>query len=218
MNKHKTENNMNIIITKIILISSLLFFIILFNINCNSKAFWQHKNSLFSGWEIYSVAFDSNNNVYVGSNRGLFKSTNEGNSWSKINNGITDTVIHSITITPNQKIFVATNKHGIFLSSNGGVNWIKVNEGLKDTQMVSIAAKSDELIFCGSYNDGIYRSTDGGIKWSKNYEGRTPMFSFSTSGNLYMALDPFDINGALSYSVFKSTNNGITGSKKNMES
>lgn len=62
---------------------------------------------------------------YLGN--GIFKTTNWGNNWTNISNGLeSDLKIFRITIRPgeenNEQIFAATNK-GLYRSTNSGDNW-----------------------------------------------------------------------------------------------
>ncbi|MCX8095362.1 MAG: stalk domain-containing protein [Caldisericia bacterium] len=60
--------------------------------------------------------------IYLGG-RGLFKSTDAGDTWENI--GLTYYYIYSIGIDPNnnKKLFVGTSNYGLFKTDNDGITW-----------------------------------------------------------------------------------------------
>jgi len=74
--------------------------------------------------------------LYAGtSGGGVFKSTNEGGSWSAVNIGLTNAVILTLAIDPAAPatVYAGTDGGGVFKSTNGGSSWSTVNAGLTAT-------------------------------------------------------------------------------------
>src|SRR5262249_11029158 len=81
-------------------------------------------------------------NLYVGTaNNGVWKSTNGGNTWTAIDNGLmlpgftTPADVTALAIVPNAPVgtpatVYAGGSQGIFKSTNGGANWTLVDTGL----------------------------------------------------------------------------------------
>ena len=65
---------------------SLLVFIL--SISASSQNFWQQTNGPFGG-NIYSMEISSNGNIFIGTSRaGIYKTSNNGDLWYSINQGI----------------------------------------------------------------------------------------------------------------------------------
>ncbi|MEO5582048.1 MAG: T9SS type A sorting domain-containing protein, partial [Saprospiraceae bacterium] len=107
----------------------------------------------------------------------LFKSTNGGVSWLRIN-GLPYQSIMDICFDPinAQIIYIALSGFGVnshlFKSIDGGDTWKNIDNGLPDvpTNCIAINSKNTKEIYVG--NDiGAYISSDGGLKWERFMEG-----------------------------------------------
>jgi photosystem II stability/assembly factor-like uncharacterized protein len=106
---------------------------------------------------------------------GILKSTDGGESWSPINNGLTNLYVGTLFMHPeNPDILLAGSGNnayleggGVFLSTDGGTNWQKV---LQDgVQAVEFSVSNPQIAYAG--NPGfIYRSEDGGRTWRQTRE------------------------------------------------
>ena len=152
-----------------------------------------------------SLAIDpiSTKTIYIGSyGDGVFKSTNGGSSWTKINAGLTNTYINSIVIDPkNPQIIYAGTDKGLFKSTNGGLSWSKT--GLADALICSLYFDpiNSQTIYAAS--ESLFKSTNGGLDWIKLNSD----FGFICA----LVINPMNnqIIYAVSYgSVFKSADGG----------
>ncbi|HSB04190.1 MAG TPA: BACON domain-containing carbohydrate-binding protein [Thermodesulfobacteriota bacterium] len=129
-----------------------------------------------SGYFAYALAIDPTNTsiIYAGTNGGVFKSTNWGESWSPINNGLTNTHVTILAIDPSDPstIYAGTNG-GVFESTNGGGNWS--TSGLANTHVTSLAIDP-------SNSDIIYAGTDGGGVFKSSSTEESPSLTVSKSG------------------------------------
>jgi len=136
---------------------------------------------------------------------GMFLTTNNGSSWTAINNGLTDYGIRSIVINgPN--IFVGTASSGVFLSNNNGGLWTAVSNGLPASSHIYSLALSGSSIFAGT--SSVYLSSNNGSGWGNSGTGlptSTTAQSLAISGsNIFASI--VGTGGG----VFKSINNGAT--------
>ncbi len=69
---------------------------------------------------------------------GLFRSQNDGTSWSPVQNGLTATWVSSFAIFGGT-LFAGTMGSGVFHSSDGGASWTEVNKGLAEMNIVAMA-------------------------------------------------------------------------------
>jgi len=112
----------------------------------NVNVFYQRGNALFTGT----------------SPKGVFKSTNNGVTWTAANNGIEDKNVFSL-IADNNYLFAGTDS-GVFRSPDNGVTWQAANQNIEQKFVVSFAFANGYL-FAGTIG-GMYKSSDEGSTWS----------------------------------------------------
>jgi len=109
---------------------------------------------------------------------GMFKSSDGGENWTAINNGLPPAswIINTIAVHPGNAnvVYIGTYNDGIYRSSNGGTSWEAVNNGLASTDIRSIAIDpvNPEVLYAGSGNGlGIFKSENGGDLWVESNIG-----------------------------------------------
>ena len=120
----------------------------------------------------------------TGSGHGVFKSTDYGNSWKKINSGLETAEINTIALDPNNSniIYLGTDDDGIYKTTDSGVSWTKLTiAGLPQKYGVGdviVDPRNSDIIYVATVDyyrlvtnrgfvgdHGIYKSTDGGASW-----------------------------------------------------
>ncbi len=151
-----------------------IFLLIIF-IYSNSFSQWARVNAGVEGGIIFTVyAVPSSNTVFCGSNgNGVFKSTNAGDNWFPVNNGISNYGFYPVTFTstPGGTVFMGANYSsinggGMYRTTNGGTEWQKINTGLAGLSLsinMAITANSNIIIATDS---GIFRTTNNGDNWN----------------------------------------------------
>ncbi len=105
---------------------------------------------------------------------GLFKTTDGGDSWTKVEGGLPSGVVGKIAVAvspaDSERVWALVeapgNKGGIFRSDDGGESWTRINRERRFLQRawyyIHIYADpvSPETVYV--LNTGFYRSTDGG--------------------------------------------------------
>jgi photosystem II stability/assembly factor-like uncharacterized protein len=129
----------------------------------------------------------SDNNLYACSYPGgVYKSIDNGATWTVINNGLTNISCRYL-FAKGSDLFVSTD-NGIHRLTDGGINWIQANTGIPigypNTFMVN-----GNTIFVGVANNGIYKSIDNGNHWSPSSNGMmaTSIKSLVKSGSTLYA-------------------------------
>lgn len=138
----------------------------------------------------FAPGYDANHTLFVGaitgdSNRGVYRSTNGGDSWSPVLNGMLDSdwlhrTVGALAVSPNyindHTIFAGlTSSQGVFKSTNGGDTW----NFLPETANVSVEAiaispdyTDDGTVFAGGDDIySVYVTTDAGTSWNAIYNG-----------------------------------------------
>jgi photosystem II stability/assembly factor-like uncharacterized protein len=100
----------------------------------------------------------------------LFKSTNGGNSWTRIVKGLDNHFdFTSLVILPKSQktLLVSSLGDGIYKSQDEGESWRKVNQGLDNLNLdlLAISEENPNLILAAGTEKGLYKTTDGGDNW-----------------------------------------------------
>lgn len=164
---------------------------------------WSAINQGFTSSEGWVFAFDDIEHIYVGDGDhwGLFKSTNNGDSWRFLRKFGT----LSIAIDSLNTVYVGT-WDTLYKSTDDGVTWNALNNGLPSVPIGSILIKNDNEIFIGTgylfYGNGVYYSSDGGYSWSQRGLLNEVVYS--------LAMHPSGIifAGTMQNGVYRSKDNG----------
>lgn len=132
--------------------------------------FWQRGDGGFGEGDVKQLAVNANGHVFVGTDLGIYRSTNDGGSWDHV----TDGIISSLAIHPNGDIYAGEcdgSDCGLRRSTDDGTTWTVVNLGVASLNIHAIAIRVSGTIFAGaSYSPPlsrvIFRSTDNGTTWS----------------------------------------------------
>ncbi len=99
----------------------------------------------------------SGSNLFAGTELGgVFFSTNNGASWTAVNNGLRSNHIISLAVTKSN-LFAGTWSNGAFFCTNNGASWTTASDGLTSTIVRSFAVK-DSNLFAGTRR-GCFFST-----------------------------------------------------------
>ena len=84
---------------------------------------------------------------------GMFRSSDSGGSWQKINNGLSALYKGALAINANNHIFVGADfvggAGGVFRSTDDGDNWVEINHGVIQSDVRALAINSSGHIFAG---------------------------------------------------------------------
>ncbi|MFI5263643.1 MAG: hypothetical protein ACHQM6_03910 [Candidatus Kapaibacterium sp.] len=137
---------------------------------------------------IRSIAINKKGDIFAGGQEGMFRSTDDGNSWNKIDSGfkmasgLTEANITSVAINSKGILFATNLDLGVFRSSDNGDSWswTMADTIWRHTEFVfnSICIDSSDRIFVGHngglppvYIGGIAYSTNNGDTWNENDAG-----------------------------------------------
>ena len=131
----------------------------------------------------------------VGNGAGVFKSTDRGNNWTQINNGLNSLETNVLAVDPNDSdvLYLGTDDDGIYKSINGGENWKKLiptaSFGVGD---IIVDPQNSNNVYMGTVDYfrlsesrgvlgdfGVYKSTDGGTTWEEFNSGLNHLGVFS---------------------------------------
>jgi len=143
----------------------------------------------------------SGSTIFAGTTDGVFRSTDNGLTWSILNTGLTNTNVWSLAIA-GSNIFAGTAK-GVFRSNNNGLTWESTDTKLANMGIESLHS-TGILLFAGTSGNGVFRSSNNGTVWTSASSGITDNYIFTVTSN------GSTIYSGTGMGVFSSTNNGIT--------
>lgn len=122
---------------------------------------WSPININFQG-NVQTVFESAQGAVFVGSNNGIFKSTNSGKTWKHVRAGG-----WVMKMVESNGVLVATSVTGIIRSTDDGENWTEViNEGGVGIDVATIKGGFAAITFNTALNIRRVRSSyDGGETW-----------------------------------------------------
>lgn len=159
---------------------------------------------------------------------GVFRSTDNGQTWTACNTGLTNLVVNALFSDDRQYLFAGTTNGMVLFSTDDGDNWSQlsvgslvehvitknsnnevtsqewkvVQHGLPNSAiraLLSYQQGSTRFLFVGT-NDGVYRSENNGTTWQ-------PVNSELPTNSTIHALSRYQ-SGATTY-LFAATNNKI---------
>jgi hypothetical protein len=112
-------------------------------------------NGLVPNTEYYAmIAYE--NNVFIGTSRGIYIRSNNDTIWTVRSNGIPEGNKVREILVSGSLIFAGTEGSGIYYSADKGLSWLAVNEGLHDSTIVSMNF-NDSNLFAVSSNYRIWK-------------------------------------------------------------
>lgn len=191
---------------------------------------WFQTNGPF-GATVGSIVIDSSGNLFAGTDGGVYRSTDDGNSWMII--GLADITATSLAVDKSGNIFAAQGIntgtvgttsgpcHGVFKSSDQGESWRLV--GLADTTgqlgmlygvTTCLAISRNGSLYAdtqysdsGAVGDILFCSSDGGDTWEQGGLKSASAGFGNVSAISFLGRDTILIAEEF-YGVLRSTDNG----------
>jgi photosystem II stability/assembly factor-like uncharacterized protein len=116
--------------------------------------------------------------VFAGANDGIYKSTDGGQSFERLDSPMNSLDVWRIAIDPVNPdiIFAGTRPAMLFRSQDGGAHWQKLpveiaeecpNVGVPRVTALTVDPSDHRVIWAGLEVDGVRRSKDGGDSWTR---------------------------------------------------
>jgi len=177
---------------------------------------WTNTNLPFNG-DAVSFAV-SRTSIYVGTTGGgVFRSTDNGLSWTGVNTGLTGNWVIALSFTE-ANLFAGTYWHSVFRSTNDGFSWAGVGSGQTYSDVYALAVIPNDAVdtnlFAATADSlgrwyGVFLSTNNGDTW---IDVTNELTTSCITPNCWV--DAFAVSGANLFAgtvgrgVFLSTNNG----------
>lgn len=111
---------------------------------------------------VWALAPMLNGTWLVGSQIGLLRSADLGNSWQLVRGGATASAIAS----RDDAVLVGTLYRGLLRSIDGGQTFLALPSPMDTAGILSLVAASGTTWYAGT-TSGVYRSVDNGVQWER---------------------------------------------------
>ena len=108
---------------------------------------------------------------YINKNSGLFRSDDEGDSWTRIATEEITRTVETIAVY-GTTLYVGTSDGDVFRSDDKGDSWTAANDGLTHRKVSALLVVNEDTVFAGT-SGGVFRTTDGGNSWVEINTGIT---------------------------------------------
>ena len=176
-------------------------------------------NTLTQKWDelkigydyVWSIAKDSKGSLYAGTyGNGLYRSTNNGESWKKLNN-IGAKYIYTVIADKNDNIYLSSVANGVFISRDRGDSWQNMGMGGFGISSMTVNQNSNVLLV-GTTNGKVFKNTEEAtsvnidtdlpkeFKLNQNYPNPfnpTTTIEFSIIKNEFVSLSVYNILGQI---------------------
>lgn len=181
------------------------------------------------GGHIVALAIDPDNTSieYAGTwGSGIYKSTDGGQNWVLMNNGLGNLYINFIAIDPvtTTTIYLGTRLGGVYKSTNAGVSWNATGPGLNSEAIVYTIALDPldpDTVYAGTrspgssppWGGGVYKTTNGGDSWQAQNSGLGEGWVYSIA--VHPTTPSIVYAATHSAGVYKSSNGGSSWTEAN---
>jgi hypothetical protein len=143
-----------------------------------------------------------NGTLFMGTDTGLFKSTDQGKNWKQVHN---DGWV--IRMTESNGVLICTNQSGILRSADGGEHWeLVISEGGVGIEVETIGSGFAAITYnTESETRRVRISTDGGVTWEAidaNLPPSADIASIKQVGQYFFCGHP--------KGVYRSSDGGVT--------
>lgn len=114
----------------------------------------------------------NDNNVFAGTDSGVYRYNNNTNEWIPVNNDLPILRVNALG-TDGEHLFAGTSARGVFVSDTGETQWQEWNNGLSDTFISALLVTADK-IYVGTYDSRIFASPLSGANWAAQNFGVMP--------------------------------------------
>ena len=137
---------------------------------------WVNKSNALSRLGISSIVIHPSNPdiIYIGTGdrdggdapgRGVWRSTNGGQSWQQWNSGMGNRTVYEILMHPsNPDIMIASTNSKIYKTINGGQSWTQVHSS-GNNKDIAFHPGNPNIVYASGKE--FYRSDDNGDSWTQ---------------------------------------------------
>ncbi len=140
---------------------------------------WSNSTNISVGTETgywvtpYTIDPSNNQTLYLGLEN-VWKTTDQGNNWTKISTMSTASKLRAVVVAPsNSQVIYTSDPDQVWVTTNGGTSWAEITGTLpvSSSSITYISVKNDDpntaWVSMGEYNSySVFQTTDGGSSWT----------------------------------------------------
>jgi len=179
------------LVKKVIIIIILLAIFILAGINiAQASGQWETVSPAGTSGYTFNTVATIDDYVFLGTNHGIYRSTDKGVTWTQINTGLSNQNINAIAIgwtydlnngkysVDGSTLIFAATPAGVFKNTLNGDSWTAVNSGLNDTnvydiefdQYQALMLGAADTVYAGTFgtsaaSNGVYKTPSQSVNW-----------------------------------------------------
>ena len=178
-----------------------------YGIHWNKVDSWSYKTSIGSIKLLKNI-------IYMGTNSGIFRSTNNGISWEYLGNGLPYHLVTALVVYTdsdgNESLLAGTYSGGIFRSTDQGDTWCAIDNAYGSVDVHALIVSGYYIYAAGSA--GVFYSTNNGDNWHQHDSGlKSPVYSLAANDSVVFA-------GGDKGSVYRSIDYGASWSQVHIDS
>lgn len=169
------------------------FLVILFSCLAFPQNSWEFTGGPYCGAATV-MATNSSGHVFAGTATGVYRSTDNGDHWIRVTQGLGVVNVTAMTVSSIGSIIIILSNGDIYRSVNNGDTWELIRQVALPmvNASLSFACNSSGDIFMGIDSSGVYRSTNDGDTWEDINKGlpstRVQALAVRTNGDLYAGM------------------------------
>ncbi len=115
--------------------------------------------------DIFGIVQAQNGLIFIGTDKGIYKSSNGGQDWSTSDNA--PGKVNCFCRSTDGLVLMAGSDKGIYASTNNGTTWNSQNTGLPaNTKVISLAYHKDGYFIAGTDANGLFYSSPSTYIWN----------------------------------------------------
>lgn len=153
---------------------------------------------------INALAVGTNGHLFAATNgSGLFRSTDDGASWSRIDDAGMKSWFYSVAAN-GSTLFAGSYLGLLYRSTDEGETWLADTLGGARSIVTGIAVVNATTVLAGTGVDGLWRSNDGGVSWRRvtTFPSQANIFPITVDNHNRVCV------GTYGSGVFRSTDGG----------
>lgn len=158
-----------------------------------------------------SPTFSQDNTLYILARNNLFRSTDQGETWSRLSNGLDNRFdFSSLDMSPVDPalLYLTSPGDGIYTSKDSGDSWQTINQGLDslDIAWIQASATSSQVALAMTQDNQLYQTSNGGNRWQK------VLTASDATSLVYIPETPIALLGNAQGQLWRSDDQGTTWS------
>jgi ligand-binding sensor domain-containing protein len=131
---------------------------------------WQFTGGPYYG-AATTIVCNSNGVVFAGTQVGVFRSTDDGATWSWVTKSSGTFDVSALAVQGDGKVFMGVTSGKIYRSDDNGDTWSVASNGLPGNMITDLKCRGGDTLFAATDSAGIYRSTTNGDIWKNANTG-----------------------------------------------